>query len=387
MGLTLGRYFPTSAQDYLYGGALSDSHAEYSTEASVADSMRRCKEYTPPASAAWREEDQAAISVASFNLLAPCYKRLQGQRNYMGRTLRESHAEEAWRGRADDTLQFLKTHVLGAETGQQEGHSIIALQEFWLEPAYRQLFQAAFAEAGYATHALRRGEKKRDSVAVLYRSDQFDLQASREVHLVADDRVALLLHLHHKPSGRAVVVVSTHLTFPHSLFDRQLQLKQVTALAAALGSFSEQQRLGDDVVSIVAGDFNVEGKSPVCQFLRSRGFVASFDVGGPANNSAAAAADGGPDWVSHRSHLDEELGCDHIFVRRPRTQGAAQGAEEKQQQLEQQRLRQATGPDHIYIGNNAVVPASQACGKWDPTFTISDHRPVSTRLYFSRKQP
>ena len=391
MGSTLSRYLPAGTQDYWYGDMLHSSAAEYTTEVSIAETMRRCKEYTPPAPtsaatkfASWAA-DHDTITVASFNLLAPCYKRLAGQRNSMGRTLRESHSPDAWQKRADDTLAFLKSHLLGTGAGAGAGagavvadaeavpalggHSIIALQEFWLEPAYRQQFQAAFVEAGYTVHTLRRGEKKRDSVGVLYvaplsaplpaplsaplllraspctssspaltltltpsprhhrrryRTEEFDLCASREVHLVADDRVALLSHLHHKPSGRAVVVVSTHLTFPHSLFDRQLQMKQVraalcvcmpltlvspcvslsmcvpltranppppqfpslqvSALAAALASFSEQRRLGDACLSIVAGDFNVEGRSPVCQFLRSQGYVAAFDVGGPVNN-------------------------------------------------------------------------------------------------------
>ena len=68
---------------------------------------------------------------------------------------------------------------------------------------------------------------------------------------------------------------------------------------------------------------------------------------------------------------------DHIFVRRPglSSQGPAPS----------QGSSALSSPDHVYVGANAVVPADQACGKWDATFTISDHRPVSTTLHLSRR--
>ena len=64
--------------------------------------------------------------------------------------------------------------------------------------------------------------------ALLVRDEEFAVRAQLEVQLCQDcDRVALLLWLTQKGTGQHVVVANTHLTFPHSEADRQLQLRQV----------------------------------------------------------------------------------------------------------------------------------------------------------------
>jgi hypothetical protein len=47
------------------------------------------------------------MSMVSFNLLAPCYKRL-ATRNNQGRRMRESQDDALWNERAQKTLKFLQ---------------------------------------------------------------------------------------------------------------------------------------------------------------------------------------------------------------------------------------------------------------------------------------
>ncbi len=353
-------------------------------------------------------EDYDEISIASFNLLAPCYRRLYGQYNSMGRTIRESHSTSSWQARADDTIAFLKEYLLG-KSETNKAHSIVALQEFWMEPKYMNHFTDAFSEAGYELHTLKRLGKKRDAVGVLFRNDDFELIASKEVHLVADDRVALLLRLSHK-AGHNIVFASTHLTFPHSVFDRRLQLRQVDELHKELMLFCEEQQLGKKCVTIITGDFNVEDQSAVCQHLRNEGFVAAFDVSPPSNidteavavavaassstsssSTLTTASTNAPTftseslevneneaWVSHRTHLEQELGVDHIFVRRPDC--SSSGGINANNDIHITSVSNEHNNSNVFITDSAVVPETDNCSTWDHNFTISDHKPVRTTL-------
>eukprot|EP00605_Chrysophyceae_sp_TOSAG23-4_P002995 GSChrysophyteH1.ASY1.ANO1.3300.1 assembled CDS len=367
---TLGTVLNPRRLSEVMGTLWSRKYSAEEVAVNMNEALQRCEEYRAPKNGG-HDKDRDKISVASFNLLAPCYRRLKGQRNSMGRTLRESHNEGAWVDRANETLTFLETHLLA----EGQPHSLVALQEFWLEPSYHGKFAKLFTDSGYKFYTLKRGGKKKDALALLYRENEFSLRGTREACLVADDRVALFLHLKHMSTGRDVIMANTHLTFPHSVTDRQLQIRQVNTLHAELGSFLEDEGLDAETICIITGDFNVEDKSAVCQHLRSQGFVAAFDVEGPANGSngsnGAASTDS---WVSHKTHLGEELGVDHIFVRcanaidvPPSPVGEIAETGEKEKLL--------------FIDDSAVVPKQIPCDSWNEGFTVSDHRPVSCTLH------
>ncbi len=163
------------------------------------------------------------VGIVSFNMLAPCYRRLS-IRNDTGRRIRESHALKAWENRASQALAFLEKQVFRTE------NSIIALQEFWLEPTYRERFDSTFSAAGYTVHTLQRKGGKADGLALLVKDEEFALRARHEIQLAEDsDRIALILWLTQKSSGQHLVVANTHLSFPHSEKDSYLQLRQVCA--------------------------------------------------------------------------------------------------------------------------------------------------------------
>ena len=92
------------------------------------------------------------LSMVSFNMLAPCYKRL-GKRNNQGRRMRESQDDELWKERAQRTVKFFQDEII-------KDTSIIGLQEYWLDQRYRDLFEPMFEKSGYDMRVLKRKETK-----------------------------------------------------------------------------------------------------------------------------------------------------------------------------------------------------------------------------------
>ena len=99
----------------------------------------------------------ASIDVLTFNMLAPCYKRMS-TRNATGRRHRESYDRKAWRPRAERTFDFFREEIFPSA-------SIIALQEFWMgEEEYKKMFLDEFERQGFEVLTLQRtGDKVRPS--------------------------------------------------------------------------------------------------------------------------------------------------------------------------------------------------------------------------------
>ncbi|RYG97996.1 hypothetical protein EON65_52010 [archaeon] len=211
------------------------------------------------------------FNIVSFNLLAPVYKRLQSVDITTGFRKRESQKEELWGARALRTADFFRREVLGST-------DIIGLQEFWLDSAYRHIFEDEFAQAGYDVHVLKRPGKKLDGVALVIKSQDFEVLGSEHVFLsTLGDRVALLLWLKHRESGKDLLVANTHLSFPHSTADRLDQMTQMQNLTGVIDTFAHRYHI-DYATRVIMGDFNVESKSPVCNHLRSVGYASCFEV-------------------------------------------------------------------------------------------------------------
>lgn len=100
-----------------------------------------------------RMSELARVNIVTFNLLAPCYKRMS-TRNAVGRRHRESHDPKVWAPRADLTFNFFKEVII-------PNASIIALQEFWLgNQEYKRMFLNEFERQGYSVHTVQRtGDK------------------------------------------------------------------------------------------------------------------------------------------------------------------------------------------------------------------------------------
>ena len=64
------------------------------------------------------------------------------------------------------------------------------------------------------------------------------------------DRVALLLWLRHKHSGKDLLIANTHLSFPHTIFDKMSQVRQVQKLTEDIEAFTGQHgiRRGTQII-------------------------------------------------------------------------------------------------------------------------------------------
>lgn len=155
-------------------------------------------------------QELSKFNVVTFNLLAPCYKRIildsSGTSRY-----RESEILSKWLKRATDTLEYFNKELY-------EKSDIIALQEFWLEQDYYSLFLNDFNKFGYELFYLQRTGTKRDSVALVINTNIFEIKGRNDVSLcMHGDRVALILWLYHKQTKQNIIVANTHLSFPHSM--------------------------------------------------------------------------------------------------------------------------------------------------------------------------
>ena len=64
-------------------------------------------------SGSWPSPPKAGkVGIVSFNMLAPCYRRLS-ERNSSGRRLREGHTFDKWQQRAGATQAFLEKYIYG----------------------------------------------------------------------------------------------------------------------------------------------------------------------------------------------------------------------------------------------------------------------------------
>lgn len=88
------------------------------------------------------------FGVVSFNLLAPCYKRLPYKNPLTGGRYRESNDCALWKKRVEGTLEFFTKELFPVA-------SILALQEFWLDDEYCNMFEAIFQQYGYKLFALQ----------------------------------------------------------------------------------------------------------------------------------------------------------------------------------------------------------------------------------------
>jgi len=130
-------------------------------------------------------------------------------------------------------------------------------------------------------------------VALAIRTKDFSLQGCKNIHLcTSGDRVALLLWLKHTATNKNVLIANTHLSFPHSGFDRMMQLRQMQHLMDEITAFGSLNDISEgNSTRIIVGDFNVEGASPVCDLLKQAGYYSCFEVSPPVRENSNKLVD------------------------------------------------------------------------------------------------
>lgn len=341
-----------------------------------------------------RTENVHGIVLTTFNLLAPCYKRVEStshscsaegvadtqgggflsglKEKIVGKARprpRESEYGDMWRARAEETLDFV-TKCLATDS------DIICFQEFWFDSEYQELFKERLGQK-YSFHTFQRTGLKADGIAVLLRRDRLEALASAGTALgTVGNRVALLLHVQKKGGGKRnqpLILVNTHLTFPHNPFDRQAQRDQVEALTTSTETFIRLEGLPSSTPRMLVGDFNVGESDPACDHLRAAGYRSAF--------SSLHSKD--RRIVTHRNHLGEEVMVDHVWIRggKPRTIPEMQDPENLPEDRKLTHTHAYTSDNRhvsgaVRVREAQLLPRDIDDSRWSSSFQLSDHRPL-----------
>ncbi|CAI7873956.1 unnamed protein product, partial [Closterium sp. NIES-54] len=232
---------------------------------------------------------------------------------------RESEFRDLWLPRSERIL----------DTIVATGSSIVCLQECWLShPEWVRLFDSSLGAAGYRTLKLPRTNNRGDGLMIAVKSDQWHVVDYQQL-LFHDcgDRVAQIVRLRSKGrlGGRAgregsdgaegeeedVLVVNTHLLFPHDANSNIIRLCQVYKLLERVEQCRIEQA-GRPAPVILCGDLNGTKEGNVYKLLRSQGFLSSYDTVHHLNDVDET-------WVSHRSHRGDVCGVDYVWMLNART--------------------------------------------------------------------
>lgn len=253
--------------------------------------------------------DPNCFSCSTFNILAPIYKRLIHEDH----ACRESEIRAYWLDRNEGILDLLLC----------EKSSIICLQEFWVgNEELVNMYDTRLGDAGYINFKLARTNNRGDGLLTAVHKDYFRVIDHREF-LFNDfgDRVAQLLHVEViAPLGECrnnnnsvcqeLVIVNTHLLFPHDSSMCLERLRQVYKILQSVEAYRRENNLSPLPI-ILCGDWNGSKRGHVYKFLRSQGFVSSYDTAHQYTDADAHK------WVSHRNHRGNICGVDFIWLLNP----------------------------------------------------------------------
>ncbi|XP_051142690.1 uncharacterized calcium-binding protein At1g02270-like isoform X1 [Andrographis paniculata] len=202
-----------------------------------------------------------------------------------------------------------------------ERSSVICLQEFWvMNEELVGIYDKRLGDAGYISFKLARTNNRGDGLLTAIRKDQFRVINNREL-LFNDfgDRVAQLLHVELiAPSSqfedsnlyKEILIVNTHLQFPHDSSLCLERLRQVYKILQYVESYQKENKLRPLPI-LLCGDWNGSKRGHVYKFLRSQGFVSSYDSAHQYSDADAHK------WVSHRNHRGNICGVDFIWLLNP----------------------------------------------------------------------
>ncbi|KAJ6765149.1 CARBON CATABOLITE REPRESSOR PROTEIN 4 [Salix koriyanagi] len=217
---------------------------------------------------------QPCITCTTFNILAPIYKRLNIN-NDQDQNSRESDYRAYWLVRNQRILDSLL----------RERSSIICLQEFWLgNEELVNMYEKRLGDAGYLNFKPARTNNRGDGWPI----DRCAQGLFHRELLFNDcgDRVAQLLHVEfaspcspcrNNDTRQEILIVNTHLLFPHDSSLSLVRLNQVYKILQYVESYQKENKLSPTPI-MLCGDWNGSKRGHVYKFLRSQGFVSSYDT-------------------------------------------------------------------------------------------------------------
>lgn len=249
---------------------------------------------------------ETSISCTTFNILAPIYKRVNGE------GFRESEFRESWLSRNQRILDLLLL----------SNSSILCLQEFWLGcEELTHLYDENLRKADYLTYKLARTNSRGDGLLTAIKSERMSVLEYKDL-LFNDcgDRVAQFFHLRSKvPSHERrhnveteVLLVNTHLLFPHDLSYCLVRLRQVYKILEFVEQFKIEHGL-TSVPVVLCGDWNGSKRGRVYKFLRSQGYLSSYNVAHDYTDTDFKSC------ISHKNHRGNICEVDFIWLLNPDT--------------------------------------------------------------------
>ncbi|KAK9045090.1 hypothetical protein V6N11_058980 [Hibiscus sabdariffa] len=250
---------------------------------------------------------QPCITCTTFNILAPIYKRL----SHKDKNGRESDYRTYWLARNQRILDSLL----------YERSSIICLQEFWVgNEELVNMYEKRLGDAGYLNFKLGRTNNRGDGLLTAVHKDYLRVINYRELHFNdCGDRVAQLLHVElatpasqrrNNDPCQEILIVNTHLLFPHDSSLCIVRLYQVYKILQYVESYQKEYNL-NPLPIMLCGDWNGSKRGHVYKFLRSQGFVSSYDTAHRYTDADAHK------WVSHLNHRGNICGVDFIWLLNP----------------------------------------------------------------------
>ncbi|KAF2299555.1 hypothetical protein GH714_032537 [Hevea brasiliensis] len=284
---------------------------------------------------------QPCITCTTFNILAPIYKRLNLDNN---QNSRESDCRAYWLARNNrilDSLLHERSSIICLQVflGFINSNPLLSFnhyyffivvysflaemtKEFWLgNEELVNMYEKRLGDAGYVNFQLARTNNRGDGLLTAVRKDYFRVINYREL-LFNDcgDRVAQLLHvelaapfsqcLNYNDTCQEILIVNTHLLFPHDSTLCLVRLHQVYKILQYVESYQKECNLNPMPI-ILCGDWNGSKSGHVYKFLRSQGFVSSYDTAHQYTDADAHK------WVSHRNHRGNICGVDFIWLLNP----------------------------------------------------------------------
>ncbi|KAJ6236682.1 hypothetical protein M0813_27427 [Anaeramoeba flamelloides] len=272
------------------------------------------------------EQSKNTLKISTFNILAPCYKRLNPGR--------ESTKPDLWKSRQTDILDLL------SETKSD----IFCIQELWFDTLFMEKVKQKFT--GYEGIGVKRPNRM-DGLGIFVKKSTYNLLDFESLKLNDEGyRVALLAHIQSKSdSSMQFLIVNTHLTFPHTKLELKLRLWQVKRII----KWTKRINSSKNLPVIFTGDFNLIHDN-VYRHVKNQGFESCFEQSNKREP-----------YVTHQNHRSEQVCTDFIF------------------------LKTGTKCNTKCSSNNSyLLPKGLSDENFPKEFCISDHRPLVSKLSFEK---
>jgi endonuclease/exonuclease/phosphatase family metal-dependent hydrolase len=227
------------------------------------------------------------LHVASWNLLAPCYKR--GSNESVGSN---------WATRLEEQQAAL--------SDMQPSLDLILLQEVWQNKAYLAAWRQWATNHGYDMITAPRTSSKQDGCCTFVRG--LPIQAI-QAWSYADWGDRIVLGVNATLEKQSIWILNTHLTFPHpNDHDPVMRIHQARKLSKLMRSEPLSH-----AVQILGGDLNGEIDDDAVRQI--------FDT---STGITPHTTDKG--WVSHVAHNGAHMGCDFFGLAAPASSSGATAA-------------------------------------------------------------